>query len=507
MNRKVGTALMIVLVIFCLGLGSWNVLHGDLVVNSDIARDFLLLDELSHKLILSGPRASGMDGVFHGPLWLYLNYPAYFLGKGNPIIIGWFWVLLSALNLFFNFQIVKRIFNKKAAAIFSILFAVQLIDSMNSLYNPYGAMFLMPLFFYWVLKYIKTISVRYLLGHLFVCGLIIQFQMAMGVPLLLLAAGLDIYLIIRNKKYSQLFSFLILSVPLSTFILFDLRHQFNQTQAVINYIVGKGKYGGMDIASSLSHRLHIATIVGLGFFKEKFEMFNIIPSYVMVLMLFRAAKDKRKEKHLPFLLFIYFYIGFYVLTLLHNGWVLSHYWLPMTVLVFMIFAGLSDLTKSKLYYVLLGGIITINLFSSVSKIQSDALSFSGKDENSWKFQLNFVTALFNTAPDKFGLYIYSPDILGYQAKNALVYGQRLNPAKQAFINQKKSVTFVVTTTPPQDKPHMNGDWWIINKVKINKKPEEIINFPNGYRIIKYSLTQKEVNIPSDSALNDWLFYR
>src|SRR5688572_10815215 len=74
-------------------LSSWYVLHNDLVFNSDIARDFLLFEEISQKkIVLIGPRASGIPGLFHGPLWLYVNYPAYIIGQGNPVVVGWWWV-------------------------------------------------------------------------------------------------------------------------------------------------------------------------------------------------------------------------------------------------------------------------------------------------------------------------------------------------------------------------------------------------------------------------------
>lgn len=494
-------------ILICILLGSWNVINNDLNFHSDIARDFLLLEEMQKKPILIGPRASGMDGVFHGPLWLYINYPAFYLAKGNPVIVGWFWIALTIAALFFNFILARKVFNQKTAIIFILLFSVQLIEYMNNLYNPVGALFIIPLFYYLILKYVETTKARFLIAQLFVAGLLIQFQMAIGVPLLILATGIDLFFIVKNKRYNHLLSFIILLIPLASFFLFELRHNFGQTQAVIKYISGNGKYGGMDLISSLSHRLHLATIVGLHFFKGKMEIFNIIPSYILAFFLFYSIKKKNQPERNKYLLFAYLYIGYYVLSLLHNGWVLKHYWFPLISLIFMIFASLTNYIKSKWFYSFIIIILFTNLITSFQQKIDDSKFFIGKEENSWQFQLKMLKTLYRDASEDFGLYLYSPDILGYQMKYAVLYGQRLNPGKKVSINNKKTVTYVITASPPNDRPDMNGSWWIINKVGITKKPTKIISFANGYKILKYNLLPKETLISSDPDLNDWLHYR
>src|SRR5579872_3698045 len=85
-------------------LFSWTILNKDIIFNTDIASEFLVLHEISQKkIVLIGARASGIAGLFHGPLWFYLNYPAYWIGNGNPLVVGWYWIFLTACFLIICF--------------------------------------------------------------------------------------------------------------------------------------------------------------------------------------------------------------------------------------------------------------------------------------------------------------------------------------------------------------------------------------------------------------------
>ena len=99
-------------------LGSSLVRLGEVNFFNDVARDFLLLQEVSEKkIVFIGPRSS-TNGLFNGPLWSYINYPAYVLGNGNPVIVAWFWVGLGIIFLITSFFIVKKLFGILPAAVF-----------------------------------------------------------------------------------------------------------------------------------------------------------------------------------------------------------------------------------------------------------------------------------------------------------------------------------------------------------------------------------------------------
>ena len=108
----------IVIIIACT-LSLSGPIHGDIFFHTDIARDFLLIKDvvINHKLTLIGPRTGGITGVFHGPLWLYLNSLPFVITHGNPSSMAWFWYLLMIGALYFIFITAKKIFNTNIALI------------------------------------------------------------------------------------------------------------------------------------------------------------------------------------------------------------------------------------------------------------------------------------------------------------------------------------------------------------------------------------------------------
>src|ERR1700733_1388991 len=100
---------LFIVFIACIAYGiflfSLHLLNGDLLFHTDIARDFLLIQDIvvNHKLALIGPRAGGIPGTYFGPIWIYLTIPAFFIGNGDPLVVGYFWLFLmiAALGIIF----------------------------------------------------------------------------------------------------------------------------------------------------------------------------------------------------------------------------------------------------------------------------------------------------------------------------------------------------------------------------------------------------------------------
>jgi 4-amino-4-deoxy-L-arabinose transferase-like glycosyltransferase len=215
-------------------LSAWYILRGDIFFHTDIARDFLVLGDIvkTHHLTLIGPRAGGITGVFHGPLWFYINLPIFIVSHGNPVAVGWFWVGLSITSIIVTYFVAKKMFDEMTALLSALLVSIVTITSTSNMFNPFGAVIVFPIYYYLFNEYLKTHKIQTLLIALFTLGIIIQFQMAFGIPLLLLSLlylGKDLY---KQKKLSHLFSVFILIIPLSTFILFDIKHSFMQIRSV-----------------------------------------------------------------------------------------------------------------------------------------------------------------------------------------------------------------------------------------------------------------------------------
>ena len=160
---------IIALTIFCIGLSAWWLVMGDIHYDIDISRDFLVISEAldTKKPFLIGPHSGIIAGVFHGPLWYYLLIPVFILSHGNPIAIGWFWFLLSLLFVILIYLISLKLFNKTTALLATLLYSANsIINPMNSLkqfFNPYGAVFIFPVYYFVFMGFIRTKKPLYLL--------------------------------------------------------------------------------------------------------------------------------------------------------------------------------------------------------------------------------------------------------------------------------------------------------------------------------------------------------
>jgi len=159
MNKKIFLFILL-LTALNLFIASWPIINGNIAFHTDIARDFSLLEEIvkNKKPTLIGPRAGGISGIFHGPLWLYLNLPAFLIGKGNPVVVGWFWIIFSIFSLTTTYYTATKIFNKKTGFLAILLYSAYLISYTSGLFNSFGALIFFPLFFLFFSQYLKTLN-------------------------------------------------------------------------------------------------------------------------------------------------------------------------------------------------------------------------------------------------------------------------------------------------------------------------------------------------------------
>lgn len=489
-------------IVFC----AWYVLHQDILFQTDIARDFLLLQEIDDKkLVLLGPRSS-TGGLFHGPLWLYLNYPAFVIGQGNPLVVGWFWIGLIILFLATSFLIAKKLFEENTAYLFTLFLSVMLIFEARGLFNPHGAFFLLPVFFFLFIRSIQTLRLKFVLPFFFVAGCIIQFQMAIGIPLLILSSLPLCYEMIKQKKPLYLFSFFILLLPLATFILFDLKHQFIQLHSLISYIFGSNfdTKTYTNVWGLVQNRIALMTGTGLGIFKDVTGTSNLIIGLIVIILLAIQIKDKKYR--LIYFSFIYLYVGYYFLSLTNkSGGMLYHYYMPFYPLVFLVFASFITSRYKMLFFVVFLFAYLSN-FTSAKAYLASSENFFGKDQNSWKFLSQMGQKVYMGNEKELGYFIYMPDSLAYQPKYAVSYAAQ-HTTQQVSYFQKKPVTYLVIAPPPPDNPFMKDEWWKTVQVKIDSKPEKVITFENGYKIEKYLLSGEEQKIPFDPAIDTGIHFR
>jgi hypothetical protein len=216
----------------------YHLLHGDLLFHTDIARDFLLIEEMAqtHQITLIGPRAGGIPGMFFGPVWIYLNLPIYLLGHGNPLIVGYFWVVLMVVALICTFFVAKKVFGLPVAFFSTVLFTFTLIPLEFGFTQSFGQVIFAPLLIYAVYLFITKRNAIYLGAAAFLSGVLFQFQPAFGMIFLFITFVLSLIILIKRRQIQYILIWFVAVIPFSTYIIFELRHQFIETNAFFTFL-------------------------------------------------------------------------------------------------------------------------------------------------------------------------------------------------------------------------------------------------------------------------------
>ena len=481
-------------------LCSWWALHNDLLFHTDIARDFLVLEQIvkTHKPTLIGPKAGGISGVYHGPLWFYLNLPAFILGKGDPVVVAWFWVFLSVISIGITYLVGKKLFDEKIALFASLLFSVFAISYTKGLTNPFGAVLFFPVFFYLFKKYISSLNISYLISALFCIGLIIQFEVAFGLPILILSTIYLIPFLIKKKKILHFLSYFVLVIPLSTYFVFELRHNFLQSRAVVEFLTTKQKVGELPLLAIVFTRIRGVLFDGLGLIpKNSFFTLPVTLLFGYIILRWKDKKIKYKENYF---LYFYFYMGFWVIAFFFKGVLQSYYYWPFLPITLLVFSSTIDNIDRRIFYALFIFILVFNFYFGLQSLKRE-----GPD---WRFYQKVAQDMYKDSSKKeFGYFVYTPDLLGYAEKYSMMYSQRDFPESKVFPYQKKESIYLLIAPAPNDKPYLNGNWWRTHQVKIQNKPVQIFQYAGNYTVEKYVLTKEEIKIPPDPNLVQDLTFR
>lgn len=490
--------------------------RGDLIYHTDIARDFLILDEMvsQKKLSLIGARTS-LPGVFHGPAWYYLNLPVFFLSHGNPVASAWFWLVLTLAALASVYFLSRQIFASQEVALLGTTFlATHLLGYSAALGQQSGALFLSFVYLFCLWLYLRQHRPWQLVLSLFVVGLIIQFQMAFGVPILLVTGLYLLIDIIRQRRFSHLFCFAALLLPLSTFVVFDLRHDFLQLRAVFAYFQQPANpdfYWSQFWSARLASISECFTLVNHTYNHGWSTFLNVVPVFALLVWSGFLAKKDLPKIRLAYRLSLLMIIGFWLVTLPYKGTIWGFYHTNLWPLIFPWLGYVIAKEKHFLLQFLFVTVLTVNLYWFIKPFHYYWSQPSIDSEVYWRFYRQLSQDLFQHADQDFGYYVFTPDLYGYQVKYALKYFAR-QQAHQIFINQKLPLTYLIMIssspdTPEYDNVHHYQVAWHDYKVGLTRTPDFVWRYPAGYWVENYYLTPAEIQQPDDPYLFEGLEMR
>ncbi|MFH2085969.1 MAG: hypothetical protein ABII21_04265 [bacterium] len=493
---KLGKVMLLSVIAYCLVLAGWYALHGDIVFHSDIARDFALMDQMvmERKITLIGEGIRGLPGLYHGPAWLYLNLPAFVVGQGNPIAVGWWWVVLEMLSLYSIYWVGRKIFSPMIGLMGAAIVASRIPLFSHQLFNPNGAFLLFPTFFYFMWQYHNKGRIRDLAVGSVLAGLLIQFEIMFGLPMFLSLIMLVIYKIFRRQeKLSHALILLVILLPLSTYILFDLRHNFLQLRAIATYLRADNPVY-MTIKEVFLNRWSELTM-SIGLLSRGDIWIRRMASLLFWICVGRGLVKNNRMGF--FSLYLWVNLVFWAFSFLFPEPIKGYYF-DFTAINAIIFA--SQLESVGRYVAVV--ILVPLLFVNVSQAEVAAFStrdFSRQAESSWLFNKTLGEIIVDDAPESFSVFTLDTDIWGYSANYGVRYAAQISRKKVNFVT-KSATTYLVVAKNTIDHPQFDVRWWREDQVRIKKEPVRTWDYKGLFLIEKYLLTSEEAAIPEDPHL-------
>lgn len=509
MLKNFPVTLAFFLIIFNILLSTYWLINGDIHYDVDVSRDLLVIDDIvkNGRFTLLGPRSGAIPGIFHGPAWFYLNLPIFLIGHGNPIVLGWFWFFLSVSFLGIIFWVARKLFDTNTALFSTLLLSVNSIINpsigLKNFYNPYGAVFLAPLFFWWFYQYITKVKTKYLLLSLFTLGLIIQFQMAFGIPILIAVTISLIYLGFRKKMFTHFSAYLILLLPLSTFVIFDLRHNWIQLQAVKQYLSQESS--PLSLETLLLSRLNSLIFDYFKMFFPGENTFTVVFTIFFIFLAIIVFKKATANKKVIYQLFFYLLTSFWIVSLAYQGGVGNYFW-PFLPLMIIIFCSFKKFLNKKIFMIFFTVIYLMNFYVGISAILSFEKDLDKRGPHSWAFNQEVAKKIYHDAGEDFGYYNYSPDRFAFQQRYAMIYVKKFFPEINSFSSTKKNLTYLIEVDPPLDRPDLSSTSWRISDIQINRSADKTFRW-EFIQVEKYRLDNEEIKIPANPNLSDSLFFR
>jgi hypothetical protein len=311
----------------------------------------------------------------------------------------------------------------------------------------------------------------------------------------------------QTRKWSSLCSYTVLAIPLLTYFIFELRHSFLQLTSVIHHVIGGNKgYGVTSISTFFISRLTGMCVDGWYLLGNMHGIVSVILVCGVMWTIYRSWRIFPSNIKVFYKLFIYFYVGFWIISFLFRGVIWGYYYWPFLNLT-SIALGILSVQKYKWLPIIIVVIIGFSYLNTNLKYINDFKYFSGNDQSSWKFNQKVAQTVFSENQKIFGYYVFTPDQYGFAIKYAMKYIQRFASTSLSTPYQKQRVVYLFIAPAPDYRPELNGDWWKSDQVRIKRPADFRTTYPNGLKIEKYNLSEEEVAVSSDPDLIQDLHFR
>ncbi len=503
-NKKILDYLVLATTLFAIFLPlvifSWAVFSGSINFWYDSARDLLMAWDNLKKITLIGS-PTGIPGVFYGPYWIWLLSLGLLISK-NPRIIDFFVTTIPYCLIFpFFFLRFRPLFGRGILILIWLFFIYSTGDGYATwLWNPNLATLLFLIMIYLLVfadfekRQIASYGKILLIGVF--QGLILNFHMSLGIGVFfgtliffisdflikLYFSKKNRFKIIVNRIYLVCLFLSGIIITFLPFFIFELRHGFNQTQALFKALTS---YGAVVNLPGLSNKEILAIFFGrFGFILKNnwlgLYLLEIISlSYFLFLIWRKKSKLLESEKKLiVFLLSASFGILFIYLTARNPVW---EYHFIGTEVIFLLFMAIVIKRITLLKIILLIYVIYLVSTSALSFVKN--FKVNPYTSSSLVTKEHIVdTVHIDAKRDEYTVFAYSSSIYTYDYTYLFRWRYNKDIAfDPGEINTDSSLVYLII---PKISKEQKEDF--INYRTPNTKYKTIKNWqiPDGTLILK-----------------------
>lgn len=424
----------------------------------DPGRDALVIHKIinDHKLTLIGP-TSGVEGIFIGPFYYYLQVPAYIVSGGDPSASATWLGFINALAIILIFFIGKKLFSASAGLIAAALFAFSW-DAVNFsrwFSNPSTIPFFVGLILLSIVNLKLTKRGIWLVIASLGIGLSLQLEAAAAIwfiPALLISLFV---LKIKPKLKWTLISlgvFFLLALPQ---IIFDLKHDFLMTKAFYNFLIAEKSFK-LSLAQTIQTRLDLylstyKNALGLSFIHT---LLVLTISLLSIIAVRRFGGENLKHSFWGvYLLLIWIFstlVGLIFYTG-NNGYVWSYYLSGTIPALYLIIGFVASLWLKKFYLIPFVFLFLILCFNNnLNTLKGYLGSGIGPNTINYQVQKQAIDYIYKDALDQnFNVDVYVPPVIPVNYEYLFAW---LGESKYKKLPEKENVPLLYTIEEV-DNPH------------------------------------------------------
>ncbi|OGH24754.1 MAG: hypothetical protein A3B47_00460 [Candidatus Levybacteria bacterium RIFCSPLOWO2_01_FULL_39_24] len=434
MGRFIKKELLILYLIIFVGLflRVQGIFTNSFAFTYDVGRDMLAVSDIVHlgKILLIG-QTTGLPGLFYGPWWYYILIPPFVLASGDPAGVALFIALSGAVTVLLGFKLGKGIGGTVLGLVFAsfLSFSPVMVGLTSQIWNPNLIPLFIIIFMYCLhrifvfLEKKKGIGVAYLLFLGLLLGLILDLEVVFGL-LFLVGAIISIILFLGKRIKLKDYLFIILGFFIIMFprIVFELRHNFLMTNALMSFV-------GNTLSSSNGSQSSFAPVNSFirlyGLWTDTISMGNVFWGFVLLFLLafglISLHKKMEKEKKFFLLINLIILTTFLIGLSFFPGAIWSHYIVGIPVLYIFILSiavsKLLHLKKTRFIIVLAFVILLASYVNPIRIISEYQKPLWEGDASVYRNQLVIVDYIYKEAQGKeFKYVVYTPPVHDYTYK-------------------------------------------------------------------------------------------